>query len=95
MRVGDEIRRRARQSKLVANDRTISFTVSAGVAHMPPCRTLDELLSCSDQALYIAKREGRDRTVVHSASLPGQHPASDEPIEGETKKTTPDSSVAG
>lgn len=45
----------------------ITFTVSLGVAAYPEHgKTPDDLTRCADQALYRAKREGRNRTVVHS-----------------------------
>ncbi|SEJ14659.1 diguanylate cyclase (GGDEF) domain-containing protein [Pseudomonas linyingensis] len=40
----------------------IRFTVSAGVAHWPACgQTVEGILQLADQALYRAKREGRNR----------------------------------
>ena len=40
----------------------IRFTVSAGVAHWPACgQTVEDILQLADQALYRAKREGRNR----------------------------------
>jgi GGDEF domain-containing protein len=40
--------------------------VSAGVAYLARERrkTLDEWISCSDQALYSAKQQGRNQVVV-------------------------------
>ncbi len=38
-------------------------TVSAGVAQLTPSQTPAELLHAADQAMYAAKRQGRDRTV--------------------------------
>jgi len=40
----------------------ISLTASLGVAHYSEgCNTIDELLACADQALYDAKRGGRNQ----------------------------------
>jgi diguanylate cyclase (GGDEF)-like protein len=44
------------------------LTVSIGVAQWQPSRTLGEVISRADRALYEAKAEGRDRVVV--ATLP-------------------------
>ena len=44
----------------LAVDALPAFTVSIGVAEMMPGMTVDQLVSCADQALYQAKRDGRD-----------------------------------
>jgi diguanylate cyclase (GGDEF)-like protein len=42
-----------------------SITVSVGVAEAPFCaRTSRELLACADDALYLAKEQGRDRVIA-------------------------------
>jgi diguanylate cyclase (GGDEF)-like protein len=49
-------------------------TISIGVALFPGHgQTLDELLSRADQALYLAKEGGRNRTVVHDPDRTGAH----------------------
>ena len=60
-----------------------SITVSFGVATFPKHeRTPDGLLHKADQALYLAKQLGRDRSVIYSdevASL--EHPEERRPVE--------------
>ena len=43
--------------------RSITLTVSAGVAELLPNESVDELVGRADAALYTAKRTGRDRLV--------------------------------
>lgn len=50
------------------DDRVASLSVSIGVAVYPgDAADADELLSCADTALYVAKRGGKDRVQVHCA----------------------------
>jgi diguanylate cyclase (GGDEF)-like protein len=47
------------------NAETVPVTVSAGVATMPDdALDAEGLVATADAALYVAKREGRDRTAV-------------------------------
>jgi diguanylate cyclase (GGDEF)-like protein/putative nucleotidyltransferase with HDIG domain len=49
---------------------TVPVTISFGVASYPlHGETAGSLLRAADQALHVAKESGRDRTVLHSASL--------------------------
>jgi diguanylate cyclase (GGDEF)-like protein len=44
------------------------LTISAGCVHVDRFSPGRELLTRADEALRIAKRSGRNRTVVHAAS---------------------------
>ena len=53
----ERVRRSIKEGELPAS----GLTVSAGVAsYVPGMETADELLAAADEALYRAKREGRD-----------------------------------
>ncbi|MGK7312082.1 MAG: GGDEF domain-containing protein [Candidatus Longimicrobiales bacterium M2_2A_002] len=56
--------------KALADDEAVrSFTVSAGVAeYHRDMESFKELVDAADQALYLAKAEGRDRVQAHVAA---------------------------
>ncbi len=67
---------RIRHAVSAAGDRThfgitedLAITVSAGIAASIAPVDSAELLADADEALYAAKRAGRDRTVVHTAAV--------------------------
>ncbi len=54
----------------IGQNKTIRVTLSAGIAMLEPVMTsFDELIQRADQALYVAKQTGRDRTIVWSKDL--------------------------
>jgi len=64
-----------------------NLTVSLGIASFPTDgNTCEDLLRAADRALYVAKRSGRDRSVIYSDSLEGTlqptaSPPDPEPVE--------------
>jgi diguanylate cyclase (GGDEF)-like protein len=64
--------RAAVHEALVARDPGTSLTISFGISSFPlHGQSADGLLRTADQALYAAKRLGRDRSVISSAEVPG------------------------
>ena len=61
-------------------DAPYDLTASIGIASFPAHdQTMEGLLRCADEALYAAKRLGRDRSVVYSSSV-GTHGSSPENV---------------
>lgn len=67
--LAERLRERIASRPLVVNGREIGITSSFGVADSPgrTGETLQDLLHRSDEALYEAKRRGRNRVCVHEA----------------------------
>jgi len=78
LQVAERLRRAVRFSTIPHGDEPIRLTVSIGVASLAGDRNAADWVSRADQALYEAKRRGRDQVV--SADPPagagdGDHPA--------------------
>jgi len=64
--------RSAVHEALVARDPGTPLTISFGISTFPlHGQSADSLLRTADQALYAAKRLGRNRSVISSAEVPG------------------------
>lgn len=65
--LADQIRRHVETQPLLINEKTISVTLSLGVAQAEKQEneTLDELLNKADIALYAAKQHGRNQVRVY------------------------------
>ncbi|HJV79656.1 GGDEF domain-containing protein [Noviherbaspirillum sp.] len=57
------IQRELAHVEFAALEPDFRVTVSAGIAPCIPGQTMDELIECADQAMYAAKRAGRNRVV--------------------------------
>ena len=66
--LADRIRRRVANLDCRCDGETIKLTVSAGVAALEKDDTAQQLFEKADQALYLAKTKGRNRTVLAAAS---------------------------
>lgn len=66
----ERIRVRLSSRLVEASDARVSVTASLGLSFAPPGRIRDiaALITAADQALYRAKRTGRNRLVAHSMS---------------------------
>ena len=70
-RKAQEVRGGIKALEISWKGRQISpITVSLGVAVFPDhAQTVDEMIKMADKALYVAKRQGRDRVVEATATL--------------------------
>lgn len=67
-RIAEGILERIRKSSVLSRNDEIHYTASIGVAETgEAAATPDELMFRADRALYQAKREGRDRVIVHGS----------------------------
>jgi diguanylate cyclase (GGDEF)-like protein len=68
-RKAEQLREEVARLELRYDDRPLGHvTVSLGVAAFPDhAKESAELLRCADEALYLAKRTGRNRVVAYSA----------------------------
>jgi diguanylate cyclase (GGDEF)-like protein/PAS domain S-box-containing protein len=73
--VAERLRRTVGASELAFNGHALRFTISLGVAEAEGRATPDSLLSCADEAMYEAKRSGRNRTIAWQPSAPVHEPA--------------------
>jgi len=58
------MRTRVRALAIEANGQTLQVTASFGVSELRAGEAVDACIKRADEALYRAKREGRDRVVV-------------------------------
>jgi diguanylate cyclase (GGDEF)-like protein len=63
----ERLRRLVASAPVRWRDQELKVTISLGAASWPVARASapDEIVSCADQALYHAKRSGRDRVSIH------------------------------
>jgi diguanylate cyclase (GGDEF)-like protein len=68
--VAERLRRRVEEIELEADGRRLTLSLSAGVAAFPEvtARTAGELMLLADEALYEAKRRGRNRCLLNAGT---------------------------
>lgn len=59
--------RKAVESSFLSNESNEFITISTGVANYPyDGRTAEDILECADSAMYVAKRSGRNQSILFS-----------------------------
>jgi len=66
MRIVNEIRVNFSRIRQNAGDREFTVTLSAGIAEYPIFESASALNGAADEALYEAKKSGRNRVVLAS-----------------------------
>ncbi|MCF5532978.1 diguanylate cyclase, partial [Pseudomonas syringae] len=64
--VGERLRRAVRSLEFRELDPALNMTVSLGCSTLLPTEAADSLLRRADNALYVAKRQGRNRLAMAS-----------------------------
>jgi diguanylate cyclase (GGDEF)-like protein len=63
-KVAEQLRLNVQNHPFSFDDREASVTISLGVAELTENETLDELFGRVDEAVYLAKSEGRNRAEI-------------------------------
>lgn len=64
--LAERLRQRIAQSDLPGQQAPLRITVSAGIAeNLAPATSLEQVIKRADEALYAAKNDGRNRSVMH------------------------------
>lgn len=69
----EDIRTTIAAQTLDVDGTTIHCTLSIGIAFCDGARPMDDYLKAADQALYCAKRAGRNQVIRHTSSSPCTH----------------------
>lgn len=70
LRIAEQVHDAVRRPILV-EDHNVMVTLSIGAVVVRPGSEPDDAFRCADQALYRAKRDGRDRTVIYDPHIDG------------------------
>src|SRR5690606_34496601 len=65
MRLAEELRQAIENTSIKHEGKDLGVRISLGLSQMQPGLTIAELLERSDQALYAAKENGRNRCYYH------------------------------
>lgn len=63
-RIAERIRKNIQNNTIRIGEFTINITVSLGVTQLDPKRKFEDTIKIADKALYIAKKEGKNKTVL-------------------------------
>ena len=73
-RVREELKRTVFHAKSASGAQTLQVTCSVGVATFPDAgETWDEMFKAADEALYVSKRSGRDRSTAWTPGVRSAH----------------------
>lgn len=67
--IAERIRAEVQKQKLVINDTNITYTISCGIAANENSLSMKQTLEAADKAMYQAKSQGRNRSVVFDKSF--------------------------
>jgi diguanylate cyclase (GGDEF)-like protein len=63
----DELRQAIQKNPFIVDGKSIPVTISLGISSLPPvAQSKEEVIEKADQALYFAKKNGRNRAVLWS-----------------------------
>lgn len=67
LKKSEDLLKKVRSERFVQDGHTLQFTCSIGIAQLEPQETIEQWMKRADEALYEAKRSGRDKFVVAQA----------------------------
>lgn len=70
LRIAEQVQQAVRDP-ITVDGQIVEVTLSIGAVMVHPGSDPDDAFRCADQALYRAKRDGRDRTVIYDKRIDG------------------------